>query len=132
MADDLEKIPNQSGVLRRIASIFLRSEPGTGKRRLTSGAFKDREMSADAESLMAIDGVNWNFSLRKWPDAYLVRLNAGFLRGKGQIIEHRPNPSEQPDNPYHCEVIGTKNGNTPSAIRDAVEWIKKPPDLLLV
>lgn len=87
-------------------------------------------MSVDAEALMAADGIDWNFSLRKWSDAYLIRLNAGFLRGKGQIIEHKPNPVEQPDNTYHCDVVGGKNGNTASALRDAVEWVKKPADLL--
>ena len=86
-------------------------------------------MSVDAESLMAVDGVDWRFCLRNWPDAYLVRLKAGFLRGKAQIIEHKPTPPEQPDNPYHCEVIGTKNGATASAFRDAVEWVKKPVDI---
>jgi hypothetical protein len=129
MPDDIAKIPNASGVLRRITAAFLRIDPGTGKRRLTSGAFKDREMSVDGEALMAAQGIDWNFSLRRWPDAYLVRLNAGMLRGKAQIIEHKPNPPEQADNPYHCEVIGTKNGTTASAIRDAAEWVKKPPDL---
>jgi hypothetical protein len=79
--------------------------------------------------LMAADGVDWNFSLRNWPNAYLVRLNAGVLRGRGQIIEHKPRPAEQPDNPYHCEVIGSKNGNTASALRDAAEWVKKPDDI---
>ena len=129
MADDLEKVPDDSCVLRRITSVYLRLDPGTGRRRLTSGAFKDREMSVDAEALMAADAVDWNFSLRKWPDAFLVRLNAAFLRQKSQIIEHKPKPTEQPDNPYHCEVIGTKNGSTASAIRDAAEWVKKPTDI---
>lgn len=129
MADELEKIPNLSWVLRRITSTFLRPDPGTGKRRLTSGAFKDREMSVDAKSLMAVDGVDWNFSLRNWSDAYLVRLNAGVLRGRAQTIEHKPKPPEQPDNPYHCEVIGTKNGSTANALRDAAEWVKKPLDI---
>jgi hypothetical protein len=87
-------------------------------------------MSVDAESLMAAAGIDWSFSLRKWQDAYLVRLNAGTLRGRAQIIEHKPNPAEQPDNPYHCEVVGTKNGNTASALRDAAEWLKKPEDML--
>jgi hypothetical protein len=86
-------------------------------------------MSVDAEALMAAQVIDWNFSLRRWPDAYLVRLNAGMLRGKSQIIEHKPNPPEQNDNPYHCEVIGTKNGTTAGAVRDAAEWVKKPPDL---
>jgi hypothetical protein len=129
MPDDLEKVPNDSGVLRRITMTFFRIDPGTGRRRLTSGAFKDREMSVDGEALMATANVDWNFSLRKWPDAFLVRLNAGMLRQKNQIIEHKPNPPEQDDNPYHCEVIGTKNGTTASALRDSVEWVKRPPDL---
>lgn len=129
MADDLEKIPNDSAVLRRISSTFLRPVPGTGKRQLISGAFKDREMSVDGERLMVAAGIDWKFCLRKWPDAFLVRLNSGFLRGKGQVIEHKPNPPEQPDNPFHCEVVGSKNGNTPGAIRDAVDWVKAPPDL---
>jgi hypothetical protein len=57
-------------------------------------------------------------ALHLWPVA------RAFLRGKGQIIEYKPRPAEQPDNPYHCEVIGRKNGNTPSAFRDLLSGSK--------
>jgi len=129
MPDDVTRVPNNSGVLRRIVPMLLRADPQTGRRRLMSGAFKDPEMSVDGEAMMAAAAVDWKFSLRHWPDAFLVRINAGFLRTKAQTIESKPNPPDQKDNPYHCEVIGKKSGNTPRAIRDSIQWVKQPPDL---
>lgn len=127
MADDVEKIPNDNTLLRRISPIHLKSDE-TGKRRLTSAAFTSRQMSVDVENMMTADGRDWIFSLRNEQDHYLVRLQAGFVRGLNQTIEHQPNPPEQPDNPYHAEVIGSKS-TASKKLRGHAEWVKKPEDV---
>jgi hypothetical protein len=83
-------------------------------------------MSVDVESMLIANGLDSNFSLRRWPDNFLVCLQAGFVREKNQIVEHRPWPADQLDNPYHAEVIGNKTSATCNAFRDAAKWVKKP------
>jgi hypothetical protein len=128
--DDVDKIPDPYGLLHRIVATHLRFDPSIGRRRLASSAFrKKEELSVDVEEMMLADGKDWNFSLRNWPEAFLVRLRAAFVRSQGQIIKHTPNPTDQPDNPYHADIVGKKSGQTANAFRDAVEWVRRPDDI---
>ncbi len=125
MPDDKDKIPDTSTLLRRVHPNHVVPDKNTGKRRLSSGAFKDPEMSADVETMLLADGLDWNFSLKDHPEYWLVRLAAGLARQHGQIIEHRP----EADNPYHAEILGPKGAKVRDAFRDNCEWVKAPPDI---
>jgi hypothetical protein len=124
MPDDRDLIPDHSGLLRRIHPKFVTPDYNTGRKRLSSGAFRDSNMSVDVESMLTTDGRDWTFSLRNWPSHFLVRLQAGFTRAQQQSIEHKP----QADNPYHAEVVGRKSGAICDAFRREARWVKKPQD----
>jgi hypothetical protein len=120
-----EDIPDNCGLLRRVTPSQIIPDKNLGRRRLSSGAFRDRRLSVDAECLLAAAGLDCSFSLSQHPNFFLVRFNAGFARSLGQVVEHTP----QADNPYHAEVVGQKSGSVCHALRDAAEWVRKPSDV---
>jgi len=128
-SDDQEKIPDDVGLLRRVApNQEVKDEHGGW--RPSSAVFKDPEMSVDSENMLHATGRNWQFTLRKHPNHGLVRLNAGHMRRLSQRIIHKPNPPKEPDNDVHSEIIGPKN--PPSVWRklsremSAADKIQKP------
>lgn len=118
-AERVQEIPDACGLLRRINPVHVVPDANTGKRRLSSGAFRDAEMSVDAECLMIAKGIGWNFSLREHANYYLVRFTAGFARQQQQRVEHKPNDN----NPFHTEVLGRKSNPICNAFRAAAEWV---------
>jgi hypothetical protein len=104
---NIEVIPDDAGLLRRIHPKQLISDRNSGKYRPASGAFKDRELSVDAEPILLANGLDWHFSLRHWSVFSLVRFQAHEARAKGLQVVHKPRPPEQQDNPAHTEVTGT-------------------------
>jgi hypothetical protein len=107
-ADDPDiAVADDAGLLRRVHPKQVVSDKNLGKCRPASGAFKDKEMSVDAEPILHANGLDWRFSLRNSPGFSLVRFPAREARAKGLRVVHRPRPSEQPDNPAHTEVLGT-------------------------
>jgi hypothetical protein len=125
MPVDIKHIPDECGLLRRITPNQIVHDANLGRRRLSSGAFRDRQLSVDAECLLATAGLDWRFSLRHYPQFFLIRLRAGHARQHGQSVEHRP----QADNEFHAEVIGQKSGSVCKALRTAAEWVTKPSDV---
>jgi hypothetical protein len=81
-------------------------------------------MSVDVEPMLISKGLDWQFSLRAHQEYSLVRLNAGFVRGHNQIVEHTPIPN----NDCHAEVIGSKSPSVRNAFCAAAVWVKKPVD----
>jgi hypothetical protein len=116
-----EDIPDNCGLLRRVTPSQIVPDKNLGRRRLSSGAFRNLRLSVDAECLLVAAGLDYSFSLRQHPNFFLVRLNAGFARGLGQMVEHTP----QVDNLYHAEIVGQKSGSVCDAFRDAAEWVKE-------
>jgi hypothetical protein len=106
-ADAENAIPNDTGLLRRIHPKQVVRDKILGRCRPASGAFKDKEMSVDAESILHAHGLDWRFSLRHFPGFSLVRFPAGEVRARGLKIVYMSRPPEQPDNPAHAHVIGT-------------------------
>jgi hypothetical protein len=125
MPADVENIPDSCGLLRRVTPSQIVPDKNLGRRRLSSGAFRDRRLSVDAECLLAAAGLDWSFSLRQHPHFFLVRVTAGLARSRGQVVEHTP----LADNPHHAEVVGAKSGSVCDALRDAAEWVRKPDDV---
>jgi hypothetical protein len=102
-----EAIPDEERLLRRIHPTQVFCDKNLGRYRPISGAFKDREMSVDAESILEANGFDWKFSLRNWDGFSLVRFSAYEARAKGLEVVHKPRPDDQPDNPAHTEVHGS-------------------------
>ena len=125
MSDDCEKIPDASGLLRRVHPDHVVLDRNTGRRRLSSGAFNDPRMSVDVEPMLVARGLDWTYSLKGHSEYSLVRLNAGFVRVHGQIVEHTP----MPDNDCHADVVGKKTGTIRQAFRVAAQWVKKPANV---
>jgi hypothetical protein len=128
-AEPRQEIADDCGLLRRINPIHLILDRNTGQRRLSSGAFRAREMSVDAECLMPARGEDYRFSLRGYANFYLVRFFAGFARQQSQTVEHRPieNQAEPAkNNPFHTEVIGRKSDPICNAFRANAEWVVGP------
>jgi hypothetical protein len=126
MPDDLEKIPDSAGLLRRVHPDHIVPDHNTGRQRLSSGAFSDPRMSVDVEPMLMAKGLDWRFSIADpYTEYSLVRLNAGVVRAHGQTIEHAPLPT----NDCHAEVVGKKSGAVRKALRIAAEWVKKPIDV---
>lgn len=121
-AEQPQQIPDACGLLRRISPIHIVPDANTGGRRLSSGAFRDPEMSVDAEGLMLARGVDWKFSLRGHANYYLVRFAAGFARQQEQKVEHKPIDG----NPFHAEVLGRKSNPICNAFRAVAEWVVGP------
>src|SRR6266404_7754429 len=92
-------IDDDSSLLRRVhPSQIVRDM--AGQPRVSSGAFKDVDMSVDVEELLAGAGLDWHFSLKDHPHHSLVRLPASAARSNGQTVLHVP----LADNPAHAEV----------------------------
>jgi hypothetical protein len=127
MPADPKKIPDECFLLRRITpnQVVPDKNLGNGRRRLSSGAFRDRNLSTDAECLLHEARHDWTFTLKQYPNFYLVRFSAGLARNHRQAVEHKP----LENNEFHAEVIGSKSNPVCNALRDAAEWVKKPDDV---
>lgn len=100
------------------------NDQNVGGPRPSSGAFKDAEMSVDAEPILNKSGLDWSFSLRDNPNHFLVRFRAGDAREKALSVIHKP----QPDNAAHTEVHGKKTTSIARQLAAASQWVKAPPN----
>ena len=122
MVDGLDDdfIPNEAMLLRRIHPDQVVEDRNTGQPRVSSGAFKDPELSVDVEPILTALGLDWTFSLRNHPGHSLVRFAAGIARENGQAVVHDPIPGE---NEAHAEVRGKKSTGIANRLRDASEAV---------
>jgi hypothetical protein len=109
MPVDKKDIPDACGLLRRVTPNQIVPDPNLGKRRLSSGAFRDRQLSVDAECLLLNEGLDWRFSLKDYPQYFLVRILAADARQHAQVVDHRLLPgndfhTESPVNNWECAV----------------------------
>jgi len=119
MPDD-GSIPDSAGLLRRIHPTQVVNDSNAGVLRPSSAAFKDVSMSVDVETFLIALGLDWQFSLRSFPDHSLVRLLAGRARAENQAVVSCPIPGE---NEAHAEVQGKKSPGIANRLRDASEWV---------
>jgi hypothetical protein len=122
MSPEKKLIADDCGLLRRVHPDQVVPDKNLGGRRLSSGPFRDPNMSVDAECLLRDDGLDWTFSLRQHPQFFLVRLTASTVRAHAQLVDHSPIPN----NPYHATVAGRKPQSVCDAFRTSAEWVKKP------
>ena len=120
MADvDDGSIENGAGLLRRIHPKQIVDDQNQGKKRPSSAAFLDFELSVDTEPLLRAEGLDWNFSLKGYAGHSLVRFPAGAARAKQLAVVHKP----EFDNKAHTEVIGKKTRAIANHLRDESGWV---------
>jgi hypothetical protein len=112
------EIPLDEQLLRRIRPDQIVDDGNTGKRRPSSAAFKDPEMSVDAESILKSRGFDYRFSLSKYAGYSLARFTAAAARAKNLNVEHQP----EAENPAHTVVIGKKIQGIANYLVSACEW----------
>lgn len=93
--------------------------------RLSSAIFNTERMSVVIEDALRADGREPLDVLEKYPDDFLVAINAGLATEHGQTIERVP----EDDEPAHAEVVGKMNTKKARKFCKAVKWIKKPENL---
>jgi hypothetical protein len=98
-------IADDAGLLRRIRPDQIVDDANLGSRRPSSAAFKDHDLSVDAEPILASNGLDWKFSIKDHPGYSLARFEAKSARAKTLSVVPKP----LVDNPAHTEVIGKKS-----------------------
>src|SRR5258708_1556453 len=98
-------ISDDSSLLRRVAPEQYVDDDNLGRRRPSSAAFKQIELSVDSEPLLQSQGLDWRFTLKEYPTHSLVRLRASLPRSLGLAVVHVPLDG----NPAHVEIIGKKS-----------------------
>ena len=110
-------------LFRRIHLTQLVEDEDTGNARVSSGAFRDKELSMNIEQTLIAEGCGPDHCVRKHPHHKLVAFTAGAARALGQSVYRDP----QEDDPSHGIVHGNKNGKKiHDGLREASVWIIPP------
>lgn len=112
-------VPDDAGLLRRVHPDQVVKDDNTGKYRPSSAAFKDNELSVDAEPVLQAQRLDWRFSLQKHPQHSLVRFLAKAARELGLPVVS----DELPDNKSHTLVCGKKTPGKANKLRDTSNWV---------
>lgn len=116
-------IPDDAGLLRRIRPDQVVPDENLGGLRPSSAAFKDLEMSVDAEPILVANGQDWRFTLQGYAGYSLARFVAHKPRSLGLPVIHKP----QDKNPAHTEVHGKKTRSNAREIADSSQWVHLEP-----
>lgn len=106
-------------LLRRVHPTQIVRDDNSGNSRVSSGVFRDLEMSVDAEELWEAHGRDWRASLDGYDGYSLVRFAAVVPRSMGLPVIHSP----LPDNPAHTEVHGKKTGSMRDKFVASSTWV---------
>jgi hypothetical protein len=116
--EDNKTIENDEKLFRRIHLLHLVPDEDTGLARVSTGAFKQKEMSINIDSTLRQEGQESEACLIGYPGQRLVSIRAGMARKYQQAICRDPLPWEI----SHGLVYGNKNGRIPEKLRDAASW----------
>lgn len=127
---DNVSIPHEEKLFRRIHLTFLVPDEDTGLARVSSGAFKDTEMSVNIASALLDTGSSVATCVAAHPNHRLVSLTAADARSLGQSICRDP----LPDDLSHGIVHGQKNRRIANDLRLRAVWeipLSAPPYSLI-
>jgi len=116
-------LEDDAELYRRVRPDQIVDDQNLGQRRPSSAAFKDPNLSVDAEPVLRSAGLDWHFSLSNHPGFSLASFTAGLARTLNLTVELKP----ETDNPAHTEVTGKKTQGTANVLRDASQWIYLEP-----
>ena len=114
-------IADKDRLFRRIhPDHHLVRDDDTGLARISSGAFRDKELSVDIESVMRGIGKIHVDCLQNYVGYMLVSITAGKARQCRQIVCRDP----LPNNPSHGLVFGSKNNKRDlEELRKSAQWV---------
>jgi hypothetical protein len=92
-----------------------------GRARVSSGAFRDEELSIVIKSTLLQTGRQPSDLVKNYPNYALVAITAGKARALNQRVARDPEPEE----PAHGVVVGRKRKCASELANDA-EWIEPP------
>jgi hypothetical protein len=130
MADvDDGSIANDACLLRRIRPDQVVDDENLGTRRPSSAAFKDPDLSVDAEPILKANGLDWKFSLQDYPGYSLANVEARHARDKSLAVIPKPlkNNPVLKDNPAHTEVVGKKTQGVARHLAANATWVHLEP-----
>jgi hypothetical protein len=117
---DDANIRDEERLFRRIHIVLLVRDDDTGLARVSSGAFKDKELSINIESILAKVGETADACLRLYKFHKLVSITAADARKFNQAVCRDP----LPDDLSHGLVYGSKNnGRIHDGLRAAAAWV---------
>ena len=112
-------IEDEWGLLRRIHPSQIVPDSNTGAPRISSAAFRDPQLSVDAEQLLIRNGHDWKFCLLAHAGYSLARLLAGDARKQNQAVIYDPIVG----NDAHTIVKGSKPRSVAKALADSSVWV---------
>jgi len=113
-------ITNEDRLFRRIHLTQLVRDDDTGFARVSSGAFRDKELSINIESILLREDKTAAACLQNYLAHKLVSITARTARQNRQAVCRDPLPYDI----SHGLVYGSKNNRRiPDGLRDSAEWI---------
>jgi hypothetical protein len=119
-------IGDEERLFRRVPVIQLVPDEDTGLARVSSCAFRDRELSVYIESVLTESGRSAESCLRNYDVHKLVSITAANARQFNQAVCRNPLPEE----PSHGLVYGSKNNSKISrGLSSLAAWVIPPAPL---
>jgi hypothetical protein len=117
---DDPSIENAERLFRRVHLSLLVRDDDTGLARISSGAFKDKELSVHLESVMTEVGLRPESCLQHRNAHKLVSITARDARSLDQAVCRDPLPEDA----AHGLVCGSKNNRrVHEGLRSAASWV---------
>ena len=121
---DDETIRSDERLLRRIHPTQVIPDENLGRRRPTSAAFHDFELSVEIASSLEARSLPLTHSLAGHPGFFLASITAKIARDHAQLVCRDPIPG----NASHALIVGKKSHRIQKSLAVAAEWIAFPPD----
>lgn len=102
---DDASIANEDPLFRRIHLTQIVKDDDTGLARISTGAFRDKELSINIESILLGDGKIPEHCLQ----TYLTHKLAAITAGEARQYQQAVCPDPLPHDPSHGLVYGSKN-----------------------
>jgi hypothetical protein len=116
---DDTSIADEDRLFRRIHSTQIVKDDN-GFARVSSGAFRDKEMSVNIESVLLSEGKSAADCLQGYRAHKLVSITAGAARQFRQAVCRDPLPEDS----SHGLVCGSKsNGRVVEGLRSSAKWV---------
>jgi hypothetical protein len=117
---DDKSIHDDDTLFRRVHLKLIVKDEDTGLARVSSGAFRDKDLSVDIKSVLDGLGLAPEDCITNHSTQKLVSLTAGEARRLNQAVCHDPLPK----NLAHGLVYGSKNARAVlNGLTAAVDWV---------
>lgn len=117
---DDPSIADTERLFRRIHLKHIVPDGDTGLARLSSAAFRDKDLSVDIEAVLLENGQAISSCLQGQVACKLAFITAGHARQLQQVIFRDPTPN----NPSHGIVYGSKSSKkVVEGLRDSAQWV---------